>query len=292
MKVKKLLAIMGMFGAAVGGNASAATVYGLTSSNSLVMFDSATPGAIIGSVAISGLEPGQFLKGIDFRPADGGLYGVSSDNRLYVINKGTGASTVIGAPGQFTLSGTSFGFDFNPVVDRIRVTSDTGQNLRLNPNNGTLAATDGILNYAAGDINAGRTPNIVGSAYRNSFSGALTTELYGIDSVRDVLVTQDPPNSGTLKTDGSLGFDTGSIVGFDIFALGNAAFASLTPQGGTSSFFNINLDTGAATRIGAIGNELTITDIAVQQVPEPETLALVMVGLMGLTIGRRRLRRK
>ena len=292
MKVKKLLAIAGLLGSAIGGNVSAATVYGLTSSNSLVMFDSATPNAIIGSVAVTGLGTGQFFRGIDFRPANGGLYGVSSDNRLYVINTGTGASTVIGAPGEFTLSGSSFGFDFNPVVDRIRVTSDTGQNLRLNPNDGKLVLADGTLKYAVGDTNAGRTPNIVGSAYTNSFSGTRITELYGIDSVLDVLVTQTPPNDGTLVTDGSLGFDTGPNVGFDILALGNAAFASLAPQGGASSFFSINLDSGAATRIGAIGSGLTITDIAIQQVPEPETLALVMIGLMGLVAGRRRSRRK
>ena len=52
-----------------------------------------------------------------------------------------------GAP-AFTpaLSGTAFGFDFNPTVDRIRVVSDTGQNLRLNPDTGAVAAVDGALN--------------------------------------------------------------------------------------------------------------------------------------------------
>lgn len=119
------------------------------------------------------------------------------------------------------------------------------------------------------------------------------TELYGIDyPVQDVLVTQDLPNSGTLKTDGSRGFDTGPIVAFDVLNLDNAAFASLTPQGGTSSFFSTNLDSGSGMQIGAIGNELTTTGIAIQQVPEPETLALVMVGFMGLVAGRRRLRSK
>jgi hypothetical protein len=39
------------------------------------------------------------------------------------------------------LAGTSFGFDFNPTVDRIRLVSDSGQNLRLNPNSGAGATT-------------------------------------------------------------------------------------------------------------------------------------------------------
>jgi hypothetical protein len=292
MQINKLFAVAGLLGATLAGNVSAATVYGLTSSNALVMFDSATPGTIIGSVSVSGLAAGQVFRGIDFRPADGGLYGVSSDSRLYTINTATGAATAIGAPGQFTLSGSAFGFDFNPTVDRIRLTSNSDQNLRLNPVNGGLAATDGVLAYAPGDVNAGANPNIVGSAYTNSFNGATTTTLYNIDSVLDVLVTQNPPNNGTLNTVGSLGFNTGENVGFDIVPFSNAALASLTGPGGTSGLFGINLNTGAATSIGAIGNGLTIVDIAVQQVPEPETLTLAMVGLFSLLAARRRSRSK
>ena len=88
----------------------------------------------------------------------------------------------------------------------------------LNPVTGALAATDPNLAYAAGDSNAGANPNVVGSAYTNSFSGTLTTTLYNIDSALDILVTQNPPNNGRLNTVGSLGFNTTNQVGFDIFA--------------------------------------------------------------------------
>jgi hypothetical protein len=286
MKTGKRLLLAGLLGLAIGGEASALAVYGLTTANSLVLFDSAAPGTVNSSVNISGLNTGASLRGIDFRPVDGQLYGVSSDNRIYTINTTSGVASVIGAAGAFSLSGTSFGFDFNPTVDRIRVTSDADQNLRLNPITGGLAATDGNLAYVG--TNVGANPNIVGSAYTNSFLGATTTTLFDIDSALDLLVTQAPPNAGTLNTVGALGFNTSDQVGFDIFFFGNQAFASLTTPGAGSSLFSINLATGAASNIGAIGNSLVISDIAIQQVPEPGTLTLMAAALIGAVAVRRR----
>ena len=79
---------------------------------------------------------------------------------LYVVSPLTGAATAVGGPFTPALSGTVFGFDFNPTVDRIRVVSDTGQNLRLNPDTGAVATADGAINPG--------TPRIVGSAYTNN----------------------------------------------------------------------------------------------------------------------------
>jgi hypothetical protein len=243
-------------------------IIGLGANNNIVAFNSATPGTILGSAPVTGLGAGENLVGIDFRPAGGTLFGLSSGNRLYTINTGTGAATALGSAGAFTLSGANFGFDFNPVVDRIRVTSNLDQNLRLNPNDATLSATDTNLAYAAGDPNAAANPNLVGSAYINSVAGAATTTLFGIDSNLDVLVTQNPPNSGTLNTVGALGFNTNDQVGFDIVTTGgvggaNTAYASLTGAGsGFSQLFTINLTTGSATLIGSVTG-LPLDDIAI-----------------------------
>ena len=70
---------------------------------------------------------------MDFRPATGQFYAVSNGSR-YTIHRATGAATRLGADGAFTLTGTSFGVDFNPVPDRLRVVSDAdfgGSNFRL-----------------------------------------------------------------------------------------------------------------------------------------------------------------
>ena len=98
------------------------------------------------TVAITGLMANDALTAIDFRPATGELYGVSTMNRLYVINHETGTARVIGAAAlNPTINGTAVALDFNPTVDRIRLVTNTGQNLRLHPETGAVAATDGSI---------------------------------------------------------------------------------------------------------------------------------------------------
>jgi hypothetical protein len=268
--MKKILALfLGLVATATAVHAELITV--LTSGNRLLTVDSASPGTVAKTVTITGLATGESLVGIDYRPGTGGLFALGSSSRIYAINHETGAATAVGAAGVFTLSGTRFGFDFNPTVDRIRITSDADQDLRVNPNDGTLSATDTPLAYAATDVNAGQNPNVVGSAYTNSFSTAAATVLYDIDSNRDVLVIQNPPNAGTLNTVGSLSVDTSDNVGFDISGFSGVAYASLTVSGVTNLYV-INLVTGAATTPpgatapasiapGALGGE-TVVDIA------------------------------
>ncbi|HEX8598552.1 MAG TPA: DUF4394 domain-containing protein [Chloroflexia bacterium] len=238
--------------AATSVPAGAVTLYGLTLSNKLVRFNSGSPANIESSVQIGNLAQGENVVGIDFRPATGQLFGLSSNNRVMTIDLASGAASIVGsAPLTTTLNGGAFGFDFNPAVDRIRVTSDNDQDLRLNPNNGGIAAIDGTLAYTTTDRNAGQNPNVVASAYTNNFPGPASTVLYNLDSNLDVLVTQNPPNSGTLNTIGALGVDIQPEAGFDIVGA-NTAFAVLR-TGDTSALYTINLSTGAATMVGNLG---------------------------------------
>jgi uncharacterized protein (TIGR03437 family) len=256
---------------AIAGAAIEGTIFAATAGNNLISFNQASPSAIIKSTPITNLQSSDQIVGIDFRPRTGQLFGISQNSRVYTIDPTTGAALVVGvSPFTPALIGASFGFDFNPVVDRIRVVSDSDQNLRLNPNDGTVAGTDTPLVYATGDVNAGQDPNVVGSAYTNNFGGTTSTSLYGIDSNRDALVLQGSlggspvsPNTGQLTTVGALGFDTTDQVGFDITNPGGNAFASLTAQAATSSsLYSINLQTGAATLVGTIGGGEIIRDIA------------------------------
>jgi hypothetical protein len=243
--------------------------YAVTATNKLLSFSTATPGAIISTVAITGLQSGDSVVGIDFRPATGQLYAMGSLSNLYTINPQTGVASQIGTTFSPALTGTSFGFDFNPTVDRIRVVSDAEQNLRLNPVTGAVAMADTPLDYDPTDPNDAADPNIVAAAYTNNFFGSTSTTLYDIDSNLDILVRQGgpggnpSPNLGALFTIGALGVDSSAIAGFDIASSG-AAFAVLQINGETvSKLFRINLVSGTATLIGAIGSTELITDFAI-----------------------------
>jgi len=252
----------------VNAQQSSTTIFGVTTANQLVRFSATTPGTITTIGTITGLQTGENILGIDFRPATGQLYALGSNSRLYTINLTTGAATLASTL-SVTLSGTSFGVDFNPTVDRLRITSDAKQNLRVNVDTGAVTV-DAMLNAPTGTA---QDPTIGASAYTNSFSGATTTTLYNIDFFRDRLTIQNPPNDGTQVRVGELsptaappvGNDiTGALVGFDIGSTDGTAYASLTPTAGTSSsLYTINLQTGLATLVGTIGGGVTLRGIAV-----------------------------
>jgi hypothetical protein len=220
--------------------------YATTAGNMLVRFNPTN--GTNNTVALTGLATAETIVGLDFRPANGGLYAISNQSRLFSVNTASGALTAIGAPLTPALSGVSFGFDFNPTVDRIRLVSNTGQNLRLNPDLGTVAAIDG-------DLNPG-TPFVSAAAYTNSVAGATATTLFVIDSQTNTLFRQDPPNNGTLVSIGSLGIDVDADSGFDIGGSSATAFALLKVNNVTS-VYTINLTTGAATKVSDVNIQAT-----------------------------------
>jgi hypothetical protein len=182
------------------------------------------------------------------------------------------------------LEGFSFGFDFNPTIDRIRIVSNTAQNLVAHPDTGdaNVASTTPVF-YGVGDPNAGMTPNVVHHAYDNNFAGAATSQLRAIDVNLQILVTQ-ANNAGTLGTIGSIGQLAGASGGFDVSATGNA-FASfqVVTEGNSSPLYSVNLQTGAMTPLGDIPG--LVSGLTV--VPEPVSLIFMFGFLVGLLRSRK-----
>jgi hypothetical protein len=293
--MKRLAARMGAMTLVLAGltaPASAELIYGIAAvgnATSLVSWDSAAPGSLSSGYFVSGLQNNETIVGIDFRPATGELYALGTTSRLYTLDTSTGAATAVA--GQFSpqLNGFNFGFDFNPVIDRIRVVAETNKNTVLNPVTGAVETTATDLSYGPADPNFGVDPSVVGSSYTNSFVGAASTQLYGIDTALDVLVTQ-ANNAGTLATVGPLGINATAVGGFDISGATGVAYATLLPSGSSqSNLYSINLLTGAATNLGQIDGGVIITAMAVAPaVPEPATLALAGVALAAIPLVRRR----
>ena len=283
-------------------SAHAATIYALTDENDLLVFDSANPEDLLYAGAILFLQNDEDLIGIDIRPSNGQLYGVGNKGGVYALSNTAflPASPITASKvSQLSedLSGSRFGVDFNPVADRLRIVSDTEQNLRVNVDTGATVV-DSLLQYGPGQPGAtGDNPSVVGSAYTNSLLGAGGTSLYGIDvrSSEDRLVIQNPPNSGTLTVVGPLGVNASALQGFDILSTGNpvtnTGFAAMQiTTGGVSQLYSINLATGAASLLGDIGGGDLIDGLAVVSdvVPEPSTIAMAAFALVGGVLARRR----
>jgi hypothetical protein len=240
-----------------------ATVIALTSDNRLVSFKPLTPGTFDTDVAITGLQGAEAIVALDIHPSSGVLYALTDAGRLYAIDSSTGAAsdavTLAADPADTTapftaLAGTSFGADFNPLDGLLRVQSDTGQTLRVNTDDGTVI-TEGALNPG--------TPQVIGSAYTNSYAGAATTTQYEIDVAAGTLVRQTSI-SGALTTIGP--FNAGTTFelpgGFDIAGGDNGlSVVALQPTGSAgSTLYRVTLGNGQLTSLGLLGASPTVVE--------------------------------
>ncbi|MDX2116976.1 MAG: DUF4394 domain-containing protein [Planctomycetota bacterium] len=275
---------------ASAGLAHAEIAYGVTAQGRLVSFDTGAPSSLLSGFAISGLANNEQISGIDFRPNDGFLYGLGSQNNWYRINTSNGQATLVAAL-TMPLNGASFGTDFNPTGPvAFRIVSNTGKNYRMtNPGTGATIVQDTDLNYVAGDSRFGTKPNVTHVAYTNSFAGATSTVLYGIDAGTDTLVRFGSPNAGTLNTVGTLGMGTNLNInvlgGFDISGATGMAYAvTQNTSLSRSTLWGINLMTGAGMDLGEVAGGETL--VAFSIVPSPASLGVLGAGL--LAAGRRR----
>ncbi len=275
------------------GNAGAVSLVALSNNNQIGTFDSSSASIDLSTFnTITGTAPGEYFVGIDLRPSDNMIYGISTDNKIYTVDASTGVSSfVTDLSNSIVDSNKTYGLDINPVADRtpnasIRLVSSSGDNYGIN-------ATTGAVTVAT-SIAAGFTA----VSYRNSDASTpdiapASTELYYVNSTTDNLASAPGTfNNPTISVDGPLGVDVLSSNGFEITSTGRAFAAfNVDSHALRTGLFTVDLDNGAATQTGLfIGTINGLTSAPVSAIPEPETYALFLagLGLMGFVARRRK----
>jgi hypothetical protein len=261
------------------------TIYGVNDVNKIVQFDSGAPGAVSEPVTIDGLAAQEKVKGIDVRPATLQLYALGSTGQLYRVDVVTGEATAVGDP--LVLGPGSADIDFDPRFDILRVVTETEQNMRVDPDDGTVIGNDPPLSPAGAVTGAAYTNNAPASA---AYPQPPSSELFDIDTSRDQLLKQNPPEGGALTLVGALGTDLVGDVGFDVSTesnpntgiLGqNTAFLLGQREDAKPRLFEVNLGSGTATPLGEVGGDNPVIDITAAH-PAPLFAVLIYGGPGGL----------
>lgn len=221
--------------------------YALTSDNRVLSFVGAT-GELVSSMDIMGLGADDAIVGGDFRPADGNLYALTRSGKLYVFDLRRAAlvvrATLLADPADgsdpFTgLEGDTFAINFNPVADRLRIISSSGQNLRVDVATGETI-TDTALARGASFLPT--------ATYSNPFAAACRTQLFVLDRQSGELFLQDPPNDGTLSplatVPGISSAGAGAGIEIVTVASGRSSAIAYLPSEPGVSLFDLDLRDG------------------------------------------------
>jgi hypothetical protein len=262
--------------------------FAVTSKGRLVHFDRAQPGRFCFAAELTGFVAGEHVIALDMRPKDGKLYGLTDTAKLYTLDPTTGAATLksaltadaTDATSPFTgLAGMAFGMDFNPITDLLRVTSDQGQNLRIDVDTGRVLTDPAIT---------GQTTGYSAIAHNNNVAAACRTRLYAIDPSGGRFVTQSP-DAGTTEGAGGLRLVATATAGFDIYTDAmdkDAAYAGLVVDG-KLGMYKIDLGTGEASavraKVGPLDPDEAMTTFALGALPATTQAAQELGELFGVT---------
>lgn len=314
--------VLAMFAAALAlpATAGAEPAWILRGDGTVSRLATEAPQGLGPALPITGITAGEVLVGIDVRPQNGQLYGLgvnatANTGTLYAISERTGFAGVVGTASTIAMTDgaaapvdlpdpatTGYGFDFNPLADRVRVTAGA-LNFRIDPNRGLPVDGDFGGGVTAGvnpdgAVNGGTT-SVVASAYTNNHPNTTSTTLYSLDAASNGLYLQNPPNGGTQVLVGTVtlggALDFTAINGFDIPTGVNvpannspatgSGFAALSAAG-ASNLYRINLLTAQATFLGTVGNGTVPTQgLAVQPIPFAGR-PLIALGSNGTTLVR------
>ncbi len=238
--------------------AVAAPALGLVGDKTLVMFDTETL-EVSGSMDVTGVDS---LLGIDLRPSNGTIVGVTPDMTIVSIDPATGAATEMSKMDTaLPLGDTPVIVDFNPAADKLRfMTGST--NHRVDVDTGAVTV-DGSLNWQEGDMHVGEATAIVAAAYINSYGKPEKTKMFDIDSTIVAVIQQVSPNDGTLGAIGKLGIEAPAAnYAFDVQT--NAEMENMAWLVNGNMLYSVDLETGKATGAGEIkGLEGEIRDITI-----------------------------
>lgn len=242
---------------ALSAPALADTALGLTGDRTLIMIDTATA-QVTGTVEVQGVTR---LLGIDYRPGNMTVIGVTDAQAIVVIDPTNGATTPLSQmTTMLPVADAPVIVDVNPAADRLRFMSGLA-NHRVNMDTGEVTV-DGALNWDAADANSATMPMVAATAYINSHGKPEKTAMYNIDTGLSALLQQTAPNDGTNKTIGGLGVSLTGPVAFDV---------ATTPDGSNTAWLaamgglhNIDLSTGKVTATWAIsGTDMPLRDLTI-----------------------------
>lgn len=242
--------------------------YGLNTSGQLVTFGLDNASSSASTKAITGADS-ETLVDLDFNPNNAALYAFAASGKVYTVDVNSGAATLNTSPTGLTALRT----DFNPAANRVRVFDSSANNFRLTVTPGPATSpagtvtADGKLAYAAGDVNAGKTPNLLGAAYTNSYAngGTVPTSaaLYSVDASTNTLnmhstaVGSTPAgNFSTVTTVGGLGVALTGNVGFDIVTKGGNGGTNTAYLVNDRTLYTVSLTSGAATQVATLNTSL------------------------------------
>src|SRR5262249_15628366 len=150
------------------------------------------------------------------RPADGkntALYALADTGTLYTINltaNGLGNVTQVSNMTTRFPSGVQSLFDFNAVVNAIRLIGSDRSNYAVLNSGGNLNSTaiQTAVSFDPNDVNKGKSPHVSAGAYDTNVVGATTTRFYAIDYDLDSFLTIQPATPGGSSNTGGGVFQT------------------------------------------------------------------------------------
>lgn len=242
-----------------GGAQTLGDSFALLDGSVLVSFNRSAPEVVTSTVQLTGMASGELLVGMDFRPADGKLYGIGSLGNLYLLPH-TATTPSAAVTHVATLSanpvvpGVRYGVDADPVLDVLRIVGSDGSNAAVAFSDGRVTAL------------APLTPRAISAvAHSHAFAGATGTVLFGLDlsgdASSDRLVVIDEPAGGSARDGGTLRVDANAAAGFEITGTNLDAWA-LLGSGQIVRLYRVNLGNGVASLVGSLARQGTVTGLA------------------------------